>query len=154
MKDRRGLGNFCDNSSSVDLHTRGNSHVHIPELFCIQRVYLHTSGYILAGLSGDHREGSLNTVKNIVQDSRSKGNRNRVPTSGDRLSGLQAAGLFKDLDGSGVLSQRDNLPHQMLFSYMNHFGHLEPCISFQIDDRAVDAVNNTSSTHASALRQN
>ena len=154
MKDRRGLRNFCDNGSSVDLHTRGNSHVHIPEFFCIQRVYLHTSGYIFAGLFGDYREGSLNTVKNIVQDSRSKGNRDRVPRSGDSLSGLQAAGLLKDLDGSGIFFQRDDLSHQMLLSYMNHFGHLEPCISFQIDDRAVDAVNNTSSTHDSALRQN
>ena len=46
--DRGSLRNLCDNGASIDFHAGSDGHMHIPELFCVQRIYLHTPGDIFS----------------------------------------------------------------------------------------------------------
>ena len=130
MDNRRGFRNLGYNGSAVDLHSRRNGHVHIPEFFRIQGIYLYTSGNIFSGPSGNFRKRPLYTVENIVQDSRTQGYGNGISCGSNCLSWFQAAGLLEDLYRSGILFQRNDLPYQVFLTHMDHLGHLKPGISF------------------------
>ena len=125
----------------------------VPFFLCIQRIYTDTSGNIFSGGFCNFLQRTLDTVKNIVDDSRSKKNRDGVACSCNGFTGTEPCGLLKNLDSSHSFFQTDDLSYQVVLSYIYHLGDFESGIAFQINYRAVDAVDNTCFTHSSALRQ-
>ena len=153
MYNRSCFRHFCDDGASVYFHALCNGHVHVPEFFCVQRRYLHTSGNVFSGLLCNDGKRSLDTVKNIVQNTGTQSDGNSVTAGGYRFPRFQSTGFLENLYSSGVFFQGNDLAHQVFLSYINHFRHLKACIPLQVNDRAVNAVNDTGFTHVLSLRQ-
>ncbi len=61
--------------------------------------------------------------------------------------GFQSCSLLKDLYGGHAFFQTDDFAYQIFFTYIDHLGDLESGVALSVDNRTVDAVNNTCFTH-------
>ena len=142
------------NNSSCAYHISNlNGYVYIPFLGSVKGINADTTGNIFTGGLGNLLQRTLDTIENIVDDSRSKKNGNGIACSYYCISWLQSCCLLENLYSGHALFQADNLSYQFLRSNINHLGNLESGITFQINNRTVNAVDNTCFIHGSALRQ-
>ena len=79
---------------------------------------------------------------------------------GDGISGtcnciarLQSCGFLEDLYSCHAFFQANDLTYQMFRTYINHLGDFKSVVALQINDGAVDTVDNTCITHVLVLRQ-
>ena len=144
------LGNDRTGTHNIPLL---NCNMSVPFFLCIQRIYTDTSGNIFSGGFCNFLQRTLDSVKNVVDDSRSQKNRDGVACSCNGFPRTKPCGFLKNLDGGHSLFQANDLSYQVVLSYIDHLGDFESGIAFQINNRAVDTVDNTCFTHSSALRQ-
>ena len=81
MENGRGLLGFSNDGAAAYCVTGFYSDMDIPEFGSIQRIYADTTGDVFSGIFCNLRKRTLNTIKNIVQDARSKGNGNGISGS-------------------------------------------------------------------------
>ena len=74
-------------------------HVDRPFLFGVKGIYADTTGDIFAGRFCNLFQRTLDTVKNIVDDARSKENGNGIAGAGNSLARTESGGLLKNLNG-------------------------------------------------------
>ena len=103
-----------------------------------------------AGLC-DLAQWSLNSVEDICQDARGKGDRHWSSGSGYDLARADTGRLLVNLNDRVIGFQTDDLADEVVLADIDHLIHCEARISFQMDDRAVDSVNNTCFTHLRCL---
>ena len=144
MHDRTCLRHFGDNVAAVQIVSDRNGQMRRPFLCAVQVVHTDTAGNKRAAGLCDLFQRTLDSVKNIVQDSRCKGNGNRASCCGHFLARTKSRRLFIYLDRCQILVQRDHFSDQFLMSHINHLRHTETGISFQVNDGTVDSVNSTS----------
>ena len=92
-------------------------------------------------------------IKNIVDDSRSQKYRNGISGSCNCIARFQSCSLLENLYGGHAFLQADDLTYQMFRTYIDHLGNLKSAVALQINDGAVDTVDNTCITHVLVLRQ-
>ena len=83
---------------------------------------------------------SLNTVKDIIQDTGCQRNRHCRSRTFHKFSRMQSGSLLIHLYRRPVLIQGNNFANQLFLSNMDHFRHLKIRLPFQVNDRAVDAI--------------
>ena len=66
-----------------------------PFLLGVERVYADTTGDIFAGRFCNLFQWTLDTVKNIVDDTRSEKNRDGIAGAGNSLARTETGGLLK-----------------------------------------------------------
>ena len=125
----------------------------LPLFLCIQGIHADAPGDIFAGAGRNFIQRPLDTVKNIGQDARAQGYGDGRSRGLRQLSRLQSGGLLIHLHGGGVLVQADDFSHQALLAHIHHLMHLKTRISFYINYRAVDSVNDACLTHGMYLPQ-
>ena len=121
--------------------------VGLPSLLPVQRIHTDTPGDKRPRAVCDPFQRTLDTIKNVVDDTRSQRHRYRAAAGHHFFSGAQARGLLIDLHCGQIFVKGNDLAHQMLTSYIDHFAHAKPGISFQINDGAVNPVNRSGLTH-------
>ena len=153
VKDRSSFLCFCNDRARLDDIALLYGHMDGPFLLGVERVYADTTGDIFAGRFCNLFQWTLDTVKNIVDDTRSEKNRDGIAGAGNSLARTETGGLLKNLNGGHALFESDDFAYQVVFADIDHLGDLEAGIAFQIDDGTVDTVNNTCFIHDSVLRQ-
>ena len=153
VKNRSRFLRFCNDRTRMNDVTFLYGHMNRPFLLCVERVYTDTTGNILAGGLCNLFQWTLDTVKNVVDDTRSEKNGDGIAGAGDSLSRTESCSLLKNLDSSHALFQSDNFTDKIVLSDIDHLRNLKSGIAFQINDGTIDTVNNTCSTHDSVLRQ-
>ena len=153
MKNGRSLLSLGNDRAGAHHISLFYSEMYLPFFFCVKGVHVHAAGNIFSGGFGDLFQRTLDTVENIVDDTRSQENGDRVACSRHSFSGTQPCGLLENLNGGHAFFKTDDLAYQAFLSHIYHLGNLESRVALQINNGAVDAVNNTCSTHASDLRQ-
>ena len=88
-----------------------------------------------------------------MNDSRSQKNGNSIACSHYCITWLQSCCLLENLYGGHAFLQADDLTYQMFRTYIDHLGNLKSAVALQINDGAVDTVDNTCITHVLVLRQ-
>ena len=142
------------NDSTCAYHISNfNSYMNIPFLSSIKGINTYTTGNIFSGGFCDLLQRTLDTVENVMNDSRSQKNGNSIACSHYCIAWLQSCCLLENLYGSHALFQTNDLTDQLLRSNINHLGNLKSRVAFQINNRTVNAVDNTCFIHGSALRQ-
>ena len=154
MHDRLSFLHFGNDRSAAHLVACFDGHVDVPKFFGIQGIYLDTAVDIGAAGFCDLTQRPLDTVKNIIQDTRRQSNGNRISGCLHGLTRTKPCSLLEYLDCGGILGQIDYLSYQALFPDIYHLSHLESGIALQINDGTVDAVDHTCLIHGSYLRQN
>ena len=127
--------------------------VGFPFFFCVKRVNADTTGNIFSRGLGNLCQRSLDTIKNIVDDSRTKENGNSVSCSDNSFSGFQPCSFLKNLYGRHMFLKTDDFSNQFFGAYIDHLGDLEAGVALEVDNRTVNTVDNTCFIHGSALRQ-
>ena len=98
MHDGRGLLHLGDDGSAVYLLSRLHAELCLPLFLHIQGVHGKTAVDVGPGFFRDLRQGALDAVKNICDDAGSQGYRKGRSRRVNGFAGLQAGGLFKNLD--------------------------------------------------------
>ena len=88
-----------------------------------------------------------------MDDSRSQKYRNGISGSCNCIAWFQSCSLLENLYGGHAFLQADDLTYQMFRTYIDHLGNLKSAVALQINDGAVDTVDNTCITHVLVLRQ-
>jgi len=88
-----------------------------------------------------------------VDDSGSQKYGDGISGTCNSISRFQTCSFFENLYGSHAFFQADDLTYQMFRTYINHLGNLKSAVALQINDGAVDTVDNTCITHVVVLRQ-
>ena len=88
-----------------------------------------------------------------MDDSRSQKYGNGISGSCNCIARLQSCSLLENLYGGHAFFQADDLTYQMFRTYIDHLGNLKSAVALQINDGAVDTVDNTCITHVLVLRQ-
>src|SRR5699024_8290417 len=153
MDNGTGLLGFGNDRAAADRLAGLYGHMDVPFFLCVQGIDADTSGDVVAGLPRDLRQRTLDTVENIVQDSRTQNYRERVSGGFDDSARFQSGRFLKDLDGRRIFGKTDDFADKTFFANINHFGHLESGVALQVNDRTVDAVNDASLIHVSYLRE-
>ena len=126
----------------------------VSHFFCgVKRVNADTTGNIFSRGLGNFCQRSLDTIKNIVDDSRSQENGNGVSCSDYGFSGFQSGSFLKNLYGGHVFFKTDDFSYQFFRAYIDHLGDLESGVALEVDNRTVNTVDNTCFTHVLNLRQ-
>ena len=153
VKDGGGFLCFSDNRACTDDVTFLYGNVGFPFFFCVKRVNADTTGNIFSRGLGNLCQRSLDTIKNIVDDSRTKENGNSVSCSDNSFSGFQSCSFLKNLYGRHMFLETDNFSNQFFGAYIDHLGDLEAGVALEVDNRTVNTVDNTCFTHVLDLRQ-
>ena len=153
MDDGTGLLGFGNDRAAADGLSGLYGHMHVPFFLCVQGIDADPPGDIIAGLPCDLRQRTLDTVEDIIQDSRTQNYRECVSGGFDDSARFQSGRFLKDLNRRRIFGKTDDLTDKTFFSNINHFGHLEPGVALQVNDRTVDAVNDASLIHVSYLRE-
>ena len=125
VKDRSGFLCLGDNRTCTDDIAFFYSNVCFPFFLCVKRVNADTTGNIFSRGLGNFCQRSLDTVKNIVDDSRSQENGNCVSCSDYGFSGFQSGSFLKNLYGGHVFFKTDDFSYQFFRAYIDHLGDLE-----------------------------
>ena len=153
VKDRSGFLCLGDNRTCTDDIAFFYSNVCFPFFLCVKRVNADTTGNIFSRGLGNLCQRSLDTIKNIVDDSRTKENGNGVSCSDNSFSGFQSRSFLKNLYGRHMFLETDNFSNQFFGAYIDHLGDLEAGVALEVDNRTVNTVDNTCFTHVLDLRQ-
>ena len=153
MKDRRGFLSFCNDRARSDYVSFFYCDMCMPFFLSVKGIYTDTTGNIFAGGFCNLLQRTLDTVEDIVDDTRSEKNGDGITGTGNCFARAKSCGFFEYLNGGHAFFQTNDFTDQIFFSYVDHFGNLKSGIAFQVNDRAVDAINNTCFIHDSALRQ-
>ena len=100
MKDRRGF---------LGLRNNGTRSYHITLFY----------GYV-----------TLDTVKNIMDNTRPQKHGDRISCTGNSFAWLKSCSFLKYLYSGHAFFQANDLTYQMLRSYIDHFGNFKAWITF------------------------
>ena len=125
----------------------------VPFLFCVKGIDADTSGNIFAGGFGNLFQRTLDTVKDVVDDSRSKKYGDGISGTCNDISWFQTCSFLENLYSGHAFFQADDLTYQMFRTDINHFGNFKSAVALQINDGAVDTVLNTCLPQGLVLRQ-
>ena len=89
---------------------------------------------------GKNREGSLDAVKNIADDTRPQRDRHGGTGGNDRVAGFEARRHLVDLDDGMLAADANDLAHQAILADIDHLLHGEVLSIGHRDDRPVDTV--------------
>ena len=153
VKDGGGFLCLGNNRACTDDVTFLYGNVGFPFFFCVKRVNADTTGNIFSRGLGNLCQRSLDTIKNIVDDSRTKENGNSVSCSDNSFSGFQPCSFLKNLYGRHMFLKTDDFSNQFFGAYIDHLGDLEAGVALEVDNRTVNTVDNTCFTHVLDLRQ-
>ena len=153
MKDRSGFLCFGNDRARTYNVSFFYSNVCVPFFFCIKRIYADTTGNIFSGSFCNFFQRTLDTIKNIVDDTRSEKYGNSIAGTDNGFARTKSCCFFEYLNGGHAFFQTDDFADKMIFANIDHFGNLESGVTLQIDNRTVDAINNTCFIHGSFLRQ-
>ena len=153
VKDGGGFLCLGNNRACTDDVTFLYGNVGFPFFFCVKRVNADTTGNIFSRGLGNLCQRSLDTIKNIVDDSRTKENGNSVSCSDNSFSGFQSCSFLKNLYGRHMFLKTDDFSNQFFGAYIDHLGDLEAGVALEVDNRTVNTVDNTCFTHVLDLRQ-
>ena len=112
---------FCNDRAWMDVLSLLDDDMGIPFFMDIKRFHIDTAGNVLAGFFGNFLQRSLDTVKNIMNDTRSEHNGNGVTCGGNCFARFQSCCFFIYLNGGSVFAQRDDLSNQIFLTYIYHF---------------------------------
>ena len=153
MKDGGGLLCLGDHSTCADHVSFFYCDVCFPFFLSVKGINTDTAGNIFSGGLCNFCKRPLDTIKNIVDDSRPKENGNCVSCSGNGFSGFQSCSFLKNLYSRHMFLKSDDLSYKFLRAYIDHLGDLEAGVALEVDNRTVNTVDNTCFTHVLDLRQ-
>ena len=125
VKDRSGFLCLGDNRTCADDIAFFYCNVCFPFFFGVKRVNADTTGNIFSRGLCNLCQRSLDTIKNIVDDSRTKENGNGVSCSDHGFSGFQSGSFLKNLYGGHMFLKTDDFTYQFFRAYIDHLGDLE-----------------------------
>ena len=153
VKDGVCFLSFCNDGAGTDYVTLFYCDVCVPFFFCIKGIDTDTSGNIFAGGFCNLFQRALDTVKDVVDDSGSQKYGDGISGTCNCISWFQSCSFLENLHSGHAFFQTDDLTYQMFRTYINHFGNFKSAVALQINDGAVDTVDNTCITHVLVLRQ-
>ena len=92
----------------------------VPTFLTIQRIYRNALCNKCASCLGDFLQRPLNSIKDIVEDSRRKRHRHGISSGCHHLTWPQARRLLIDLNRCPVLLKGNHLSHQLILTYIDH----------------------------------
>ena len=121
VNDRFCFRHFGDDRAWMNFLSLLDDDMGIPFFVDIERFYIDTTGNVFAGFLGNFFQWSLDTVKNVMDDTRSEHNGNGVTCGGNCFARFQSCCFFIYLNGGAVFAQRDDLSNQIFLTYIYHF---------------------------------
>ena len=88
-----------------------------------------------------------------MNDSRSEKYGDCISCTCNCISWFESCSFLKNLYGGHAFFQANDLTYQMFRTYINHLGDFKSIVALQINDGAIDTVDNTCITHVLVLRQ-
>ncbi len=141
--DGPGLRYQCNDLTGSQMIADRSDDVCMPFFCAVQGIHADTAGNERPAGICDLFQGTLDPVKNIVQDAWGQGHGHGASGRNDLVAGTKSGSFLIYLNGGHVLIQCNDLADKLFFSDVYHFLHMEACIALQIDDGAVDTVDDS-----------
>ena len=151
MLDQRCLRNLADGLTSDNNLAASNERLEGPAFRGVERINLFAAPNPCAAAGLNPRQGTLNAVIDVADQSRPKPNGQWRAGTPDRSAGLEHRGVFIDLDGRAVADQSNDFADQTEFADLHNLVHLRAEQTDRSDGRAADASDDgLSSAHLNA----
>ena len=130
MKDRRGFLGLCNNGTRSYHITLFYGYVYIPFFLSVKRINTYTSGNIFTGGFCNFLQRTLDTIENIMNNTRPQKHGDRISCTGNSFAWLKSCSFLEYLYSGHAFFQANDLTYQMLRSYIDHFGNFKAWITF------------------------
>ena len=135
VNDKFGFIHRTDHIAGDHGVARLDSRFEIPFFIMVKGSDLNTSCDVASGLSFNHFQRSLDSVKDHFQDSRPQFGGKRFSRGHDFVAGLEAGGFLVYLDGSFVAPHFYNFTDQPQVTYADNVEHVGALHVFRNDQR-------------------
>ena len=138
----RSFGESSVNLTALKFVADFNLHCNIPQLLVIKGRNGRTTVDKCTGLLFNSFKRSFDTVKNIINNTRSEEYIHRSTCALNRVTRFKSGCFLINLNSCDVIGNTDNLTDKSLLSDMNHFHHFKAVGIFYGNNRSVYSIYN------------
>ena len=140
--DNRSFGECCVNLTALKSVADLNLHCDVPKFVFVKRRNSCTTVDKCARLFLNSFKRTFNSVKNIVNNTRSQKHVHRCSRTPYGVAGFKTCCFLVNLNGSKIIGDTDNLADKILLSDVYHFHHLKAVGLLYGNNRTVNSVYN------------